>query len=216
MAPAKPKVNVEIVSDTVCPWCYLGKKRLERALDNYGDKLDVEVKWLPFMLNPDASKEGINKEAYYREKFGSARTDQMVPQMTALYANEGLKYSLGGKTGNTLNSHRLLTRAYEEGGAAMQDALAEKLMKGYFTEEKFINDPDFLAEAAESVGMKNAREFLADPKAGLNEVRSELHKYPGISGVPHFVINGKLHLSGAQPPEAFEELFNEVLQGQQQ
>uniref|UniRef100_A0A061S152 Dsba oxidoreductase n=1 Tax=Tetraselmis sp. GSL018 TaxID=582737 RepID=A0A061S152_9CHLO len=100
-------------------------------------RADFVVNWRPFQLNPSASREGVNKLEMYREKFGEERLRQIMPRLTQVFAEEGLKYSLGGLTGNTLNSHRLVAAAERVG---LGSALVEELMKGYFTEERFIND----------------------------------------------------------------------------
>eukprot|EP00475_Leptophrys_vorax_P003992 TRINITY_DN12336_c0_g1_i1.p2 TRINITY_DN12336_c0_g1~~TRINITY_DN12336_c0_g1_i1.p2 ORF type:complete len:159 (-),score=14.22 TRINITY_DN12336_c0_g1_i1:339-761(-) len=124
----------------------------------------------------------------------------MTARMTQVFADLGLSYSLGGLTGNTLDSHRLLAYARSK-GAAVQNAVVEELFLDYFTREKYIGDREVLVAAAERVGLTGAREFLEDPKAGLSEVESDLKRFRGrVNGVPHFMI-GDQQFSGAQPPE---------------
>eukprot|EP00850_Spirogloea_muscicola_P003440 SM000014S00228 [mRNA] locus=s14:17221:19480:- [translate_table: standard] len=226
---ARQKVHVDVTSDTVCPWCFVGKKRLEEAIKQTQDKYDVEVQWHPFLLNPNAPKEGVDKRNYYISKFGESRVPSMEGQMKEkLDFNEvyeeppefrpclishqhfsayGLDYSLGGKTGNTLDSHRLLEYAAKQ-GLDKQNALVDELFKKYFSEEKYIGDREVLIAAADKVGVKGAREYLEDENAGLKEVKMGLSKHArGVTGVPHFVINNRCQLSGAQPAESFVEAF---------
>eukprot|EP00879_Flechtneria_rotunda_P008956 GHRR01009377.1.p1 GENE.GHRR01009377.1~~GHRR01009377.1.p1 ORF type:complete len:261 (+),score=77.24 GHRR01009377.1:38-820(+) len=189
----KSVVNVEVVSDTVCPWCYIGKRRLEKAMKQFVDRADFKVHWLPFQLNPDAPQEGVNKMESYRQKFGASRVAQMVPAMTQTFANEGMQYSMGGLTGNTRNSHRLLAWAAAKHGLDRQNALAEELFKGYFTQERYINDRDFLLEAVEAAGLPRdeAAAILNTDGIGEQLVKEEIHKYPQVTGVPFFVVNGR-------------------------
>uniref|UniRef100_A0A7S1SU86 DSBA-like thioredoxin domain-containing protein n=1 Tax=Tetraselmis chuii TaxID=63592 RepID=A0A7S1SU86_9CHLO len=172
-------------------------------------KAEFQVNWRPFQLNAAAPKEGVEKMEMYKEKFGEARVKQMLPTMTKVFADEGLQYSMGGLTGNTLNSHRLIAAAQKEGKA---DAVVEELMRNYFCEEKFINDRAVLLRAAEKAGMSDAAKIIDDEQAYLKEVKEELRTYAaGVRGVPYFIVNGKVGLSGAQDPSTFEELFNELL-----
>eukprot|EP00850_Spirogloea_muscicola_P006573 SM000031S11582 [mRNA] locus=s31:493266:495505:+ [translate_table: standard] len=227
----RQKVHVDVTSDTVCPWCFVGKKRLEEAIKQTQDKYDVEVQWHPFLLNPKAPKEGVDKRNYYISKFGESRVPSMEGQMKEVYKEPsdslpcllshqqfsayGLDYSLGGKTGNTLDSHRLLEYAAKQ-GLDKQNALVDELFKKYFSEEKYIGDRrpsvhtnrEVLIAAADKVGIKGAREYLEDDNAGLKEVKMGLSKHArGVTGVPHFVINNRCQLSGAQPAESFVEAF---------
>lgn len=213
-------INVDVVSDTVCPWCYMGKRRLERAIKQVQEQTPdatFKVHWLPFQLNPAAGNEPVNKIQMYNDKFGPSKVAQMVPAMTQTFAAEGLQYSMGGNTGNTRNSHRLLAWAAAEHGLDKQNQLAEALFNGYFCKEQYINDKDFLLSCAESAGLpRDAAAAVLDDPAGKGEqlVQQELGTYAGISGVPHFVINGRHQLGGAQPPEVFVDLFTQLLRQQ--
>lgn len=199
-------VKVDVTSDTVCPWCFVGKKNLEAAIAQLPEDVHVEVTWRPYQLNPSAPREGVDKEQFYMEKFGP-RVPAIMERMSSIFANLGHKYSLGGKTGNTLDSHRLLWWALHgpQGSVQKQNALAEELFLDYFTREKYIGDREVLAAAAERVGLPGAREFLEDTTAGTKEVKEEMSRFGrGVSGVPYFRIAGQ-KLSGAQPPEVFVE-----------
>ncbi|MCL7034716.1 hypothetical protein MKW94_022918 [Papaver nudicaule] len=203
---AKKLIRIDVSSDTVCPWCFVGKKNLDKAIDSSKDQFDFEVRWHPYMLNPSAPKEGVLKRDFYREKFG-ARVQQIEGRMEEVFRGIGYKYDTSGLTGNTLDSHRLLTFAGHQ-GFDKQHALAEELGLGYFTQGRYIGDRDFLVEAASKAGIEGAAEFLENPDNGLNEVYEELQKYSTqISGVPFYVINGKHKLSGGQPPEVFMKTF---------
>jgi len=206
----KKLIKIDINSDTVCPWCFVGKRNLDKAIAAASkDQYDFEVRWHPFQLNPSAPKEGINKKEYYREKFGS-QSERMEARMSEVFRSHGVEYNLSGLTGNTLDSHRLMYFAGQQ-GLDKQHNLMEELSLGYFTQGKYIGDQEFLVESAKKVGIEGAAEFLQDPNNGLKEVNEELDKYSAnITGVPYFVINGIQKLSGAQPPEVFLKAFRVV------
>lgn len=174
---------------------------------------EFEVNWRPFELNPDAPKEGTNKMKMYNEKFGEERIKMMLPRMTETFSKLGIKYSMGGDTGNTFDSHRLIYYAGTK-GTAQQDALVEELFLNYFSEEKYIGDPSILVAAAEKAGLDKGevQKILADPAMFRKEVENEKKSFGrGVRGVPFFIVNGEEALSGAQPPETFEEIFGEML-----
>lgn len=209
-AAAKGVVRVDIVSDTVCPWCFIGKRRLETAIRKFQGQKSFEVRWHPFFLNPDAPKEGVNKIEMYNEKFGEQRVKQMIPMMTETFAKEGLKYSMEGETGNTLNSHRLIALAGQQ-GLDKQDKLVELLFKAYFTEGMFINDKQVLLTAAEKAGVEGAQQLLDDEDELKPEVLQEVKTMgKGVTGVPFFVIDDKYSLSGAQEADTFVKLFEKL------
>ncbi|PNY03926.1 DSBA-like thioredoxin domain containing protein [Trifolium pratense] len=202
----KKLIRVDVSSDTVCPWCFVGKKNLDQAIAKSKDKYNFEIIWHPFQLNPDAPKEGIEKREFYRSKFGS-QSDKMEARMTEIFKVVGLAYSLSGLTGNTMDSHRLIYFAGQQ-GLDKQHALVEELGLGYFTQGKYIGDQNFLVEAATKVGIEGAEEFLKNPNNGLKEVEDELNAHSGnITGVPYYVINGNQKLSGAQSREGFLRAF---------
>ncbi|KAL4577317.1 hypothetical protein LXL04_013424 [Taraxacum kok-saghyz] len=202
----KKLIKIDVSSDSVCPWCYVGKKNLDKALALSKDQYDFEIKWHPFLLNPSAPKQGVNKLDYYRSQFGPG-VEQMSARMTEVFKAIGVDFTMEGLTGSTVDSHRLILFAGKQ-GFDKQHELVEELFKGYFTQAKFIGDRDFLVESARKVGIEGAAEFLDDPKMGLDEVNEELKKYSSnISGVPHYVINGKHQLSGGQPAEVFLRAF---------
>lgn len=171
---------------------------------------DFEVTWLPFQLNPAASKEGVDKMTMYKQKFGEDRMNQMIPRMKQTGLEDGINFSYGGKTGNTFDSHRLISWAQKQG---KQDALVEELFKNYFEQEKFIGDEKVLIAAGEKAGLQNVQDFLrGDGEA--KEVMSDLRRYQDemqINGVPHFIVGGKYQVGGAQEAPAFTQLFQKIL-----
>ncbi|MED6198541.1 hypothetical protein PIB30_067389 [Stylosanthes scabra] len=202
----KKVVRVDISSDTVCPWCFVGKKNLDKAIAASNEKYNFQLRWHPFQLDSNAPKEGIDKKEYYIRKFGS-RSEQMAARMSEVFRNVGLEYSMSGLTGNTLDSHRLIYFAGQQ-GLEKQHAFVEELCLGYFTQGKYIGDQKFLLECAAKVGVEGAEDFLKNPNNGLKEVEDELRTYSSnIGGVPYYVINGNHKLSGAQPPEVFLRAF---------
>ncbi|XP_062009749.1 uncharacterized protein LOC133726252 [Rosa rugosa] len=209
--PAKKLVEIDIISDTVCPWCFVGKRNLDKAVEASNGRYDFRIRWHPYQLNPNAPKEGLDKRKYYEQKFGSDMSAKMGNRMSEIFRSHGLEYDLSGLTGNTLDSHRLIYFAGQQDLAKQHDLVGE-LFLGYFTQAKYIGDREYLLECARKVGVEGAAEFLEDPNNGLNEVKEDLNKYSGsINGVPHFVINnGKQALSGAQPPEIFLKAFEVV------
>ncbi|XP_028764891.1 uncharacterized protein LOC114722938 [Neltuma alba] len=202
----KKLVKIDISSDSVCPWCFVGKKNLDKAIASSQEKYDFEIRWHPYQLDPDAPKEGVDKREYYRRKFGS-RSEQMEARMSEVFEKVGLGYNMSGLTGNTMDSHRLIYFAGQQ-GSDRQHRLVEELFLGYFTQGKYIGDHDFLLECAKKVNLEGAAEFLQDWNTGLKEVKEELNTHSGnVRGVPFYVINGSCKLSGAQPPELFLKAF---------
>ncbi|KAJ6793817.1 uncharacterized protein M6B38_345565 [Iris pallida] len=204
---AKKLIQIDVTSDTVCPWCFVGKKNLEKAMDIGKEQFDFEVRWHPYFLDPSAPKEGIPKSDFYKQKFGAGQYERMMSRMTEVFRGIGLEYNTSGLTGNTLDSHRLISFAALQ-GYDKQNALVEELFLNYFCQGKYIGDRQVLLDAARKVGVEGAAEFLEDPNNGLKEVNEELEKYSsGNSGVPNYVINGKHTINGGQPPEVFLRAF---------
>ncbi|XP_048327446.2 uncharacterized protein LOC107416679 [Ziziphus jujuba] len=202
----KKHIRIDVSSDTVCPWCLVGKKNLDKAVAASKDKYEFEIRWHPFQLSPDAPKEGIDKREYYRKKFG-ARSEQMAAEMSTIFKSHDLDYNFSGLTGNTVDSHRLIYLAGKQ-GLDKQHRVVEELFLGYFTQAKFIGDRNFLLECASKAGVTGSEEFLANPNNGIQEVKEEFEKFSSnISGVPYYVINGETKLRGAQAPEMFLKAF---------
>ncbi|XVF20865.1 hypothetical protein REPUB_Repub12eG0040000 [Reevesia pubescens] len=202
----KKLIRIDVSSDTVCPWCFVGKRNLDKAIAESKDQFDFEIKWHPFFLDPSAPKEGVDKREFYERKFGS-RVQGIFARMTEIFKNIGLEYDSSGLTGSSFDSHRLIYYAGKQ-GHDKQHNLVEELFLGYFTQGKYIGDREFLLECARRVGVEGAAEFLENPNNGVKEVNEDLEKYSAnISGVPNYTINGKQKLSGGQPSETFIRAF---------
>ncbi len=205
-------MHMDIVSDTICPWCYIGKRRLERALAET-PRPDLTVMWRPFQLNPDMPAEGMDRKDYLADKFGGAENAQQVyAPIVAAGNEEDIPFDFGAmrRAPNTIQSHRLIAFA---GATGRQDAVVESLFKGYFTEGKDIGDVEVLANLAADGGMDKqaALDYLAGQE-GLEEARREdaMARETGISGVPAFILERKYLISGAQGPEVFHQAFEMV------
>ncbi len=208
MSRSSTTITIEIYSDVVCPWCYVGKRRLERALERIGS--GVRVTWHPFQLNPTMPKDGMDRTAYLEAKFGSLEAfRQLEEHVLAAGAEEGIAFSFEkiARTPNTVLAHRLIWYAAQQG---CQDAVVESLFRGYFEEGADIGSPSALEPLAERAGLET-RDVLNSEK-GAAEVRQEEsagHKL-GIRGVPYFVLNGTYAISGAQPPDRFVAALKKI------
>jgi predicted DsbA family dithiol-disulfide isomerase len=203
-----------VVSDVICPWCYIGKRRLEQALTALGPECAVTVTWHPFELNPEMPPEGIPRREYRTRKFGSwERSLELDQRVTQAAADACLSFALDRqeRTPNTLDAHRLLSLAEQEG---VQDQVVERLFRAYFVEGIDVGSSERLAELAAEAGMDAslAARFLASAD-GTDQVRREEASYRslGVDGVPFFIINNRYAISGAQQPEVFKEAFCQAL-----
>lgn len=196
--------------DTVCPWCYVGYKKLSRAIaefssSNPGHTFDVT--WKPYYLNPDAPKVGTDKAELYNLKFGAERVAMMQPRLAAIGESEGIHFKFGGKTGNTRDSHRIIQMANEKG---LQTRTVEELFAAYFENEKDITSHDVLLEAAKRAGLdeEEVKGWLGS-NAGGDIVDKEVRaaRQHGVTGVPNFTINGRYEVGGAQDPKEFIKIF---------
>ena len=197
---------IEIYSDVVCPWCYIGKRRLERALDQLNGAAPARITWRPFQLNPTMPKEGMDRTTYLEAKFGSLDAfRQMEEQVLAAGAAERIPFAFEkvARTPNTFMAHRMIWYAEQQG---YQDAVVESLFRGYFTEGADIGSVPVLGQLAGRAGLDAVVvESFLHSEEGTTEVKVEEatgHRL-GIRGVPYFVINGTVAISGAQPPDIF-------------
>ena len=188
----------------ICPWCFVAKRRFERAVARLPDDVTVAVRWRPFELNPQMPPEGMDRADYRRRKFGSLEhSQQLDARIAAVGAQEGIEFrhDLMRRTPNTFNAHRLIWLAEQQG---LQDAVVEALFRAYFVEGRDIGDPAVLAELATSTGIAPARVegFLASDEGVDAVTETELGaRRLQVSGVPTFVINGEPAFSGAQPTD---------------
>jgi predicted DsbA family dithiol-disulfide isomerase len=197
-------MKIEIWSDVVCPWCYIGKRRLEHALRDFEHADDVEITWRSFQLNPDTPP-GVatpTKE-YLVQRFGP-QAGEMSARVAELARAEGLDFNTDAELNvNTLDAHRLLHLADESGRG---DAAKERLLRAHFTEGADLSDPEVLTGLLAEAGVDpdRARAVLAsDEYADAVQADIELARGLGATGVPFFVIDRKYGISGAQPAEAF-------------
>lgn len=200
-------MNVEIFSDVVCPWCYLGRARFAGAVQRFGDA--VEVTWRPFQLDPDASGGGLAEHALAEKFGGPGRVAEMHDRMRGLMAAEGLPYAPEKAIqANTRDAHRVIAMA---GEAGVQDAVVGRLFRAQHAEGRDLNDHGTLAELAAEVGLERVWERLAagDGDATVTE-QLESARRLGITGVPFFVFEGTWAVSGAQSREFFENALAEV------
>ncbi len=206
-------MRIDIVSDAVCPWCYIGKRRLERAL-TLAPQPDLEIGWRPFQLNPDMPAEGMDRKEYLRAKFGD-NAGRNYDRIAEIGREVGIPFAFDHirRTPNTVLAHRLVRYALR---AERQDAMVETLFRAYFTEGQDIGDRATLVGLAEAVGLPAAavEEYLTSAE-DEETIRAEdtFARQIGISGVPCFIIDRQYAISGAQPPEAFLEVFELAKQG---
>ncbi|MEW6347573.1 MAG: DsbA family oxidoreductase [Thermodesulfobacteriota bacterium] len=208
--------TIEIVSDVVCPWCYVGKRRLEKALRSVELPFRALIVWRPFQLHPDLPREGMDRRAQRAAKFGSwgaARERDAI--LVRAGAEEGIGFAFEKilRTPNTFTAHRLIWLSQREG---VQDEVAEALFAGYFVDGLDIGRSEVLVSIAESVGLNGEKvtNFLAGNE-GVIEVQQEEAEFrlKGVSAVPLFLFNGRCALGGAQPPgrmtQAIERAFRD-------
>jgi predicted DsbA family dithiol-disulfide isomerase len=205
-------MRVEIWSDVICPWCYIGKRQFERALGGFEHRDQVETVYRAFQLDPSYPAGRTEDVAdMLAAKFGMARDQavQMNQQMEERAAGVGLEYHLeGGRVGNTADAHRLVHLAGEQG---VQDGVVEALYRAHFTDRRSVFDRDSLVEVAAEAGLDAAaaRDVLASGKFAA-EVEADQREAQrlGATGVPFFVIDRRYGVSGAQPPEAFAQALD--------
>ena len=203
MSEQSPALTIDVVSDVVCPWCYIGKRRLEKAIA-LAPETPVQVRWHPYFLNPWVPREGISREQYLTTKFGSVDRYKEIAQRVATAAtDEGLSYALDkiARQPNTLDCHRLILWAGDTGNSAR---MKQRLMDLYFAEGADLSDRDVLVQAAIDCGLdgETVRHLLAgDTDVALVEQAAHQAKEAGIDGVPCFIFGGAFAVSGAQAPE---------------
>lgn len=195
-------MKLEVASDVICPWCYIGKRRLERALSLLKNELSPQIRWLPFQLNPGMPKEGVPRAEYRRAKFGSLeRSRQLDARVIAEGKSEGIDFAFDRiqRTPNTTQAHRLIALAED------QNAVVDALFRAYFEEARDIGDPAVLADIAAQCGVKGWPERAPDVSALEDEVRAM-----GISAVPTFIFDRKSGISGAYPAETLAQAIRDA------
>lgn len=199
-------VHIDIVSDIMCPWCYIGKRRLEKALELVGEETATTIHWRPYQLDPTLPKEGKDRTAYLEAKFGGPeRARQIYGQIEKAGRGENIAFDFSAiaRSYNTLDAHRVIRWAANE-GSQVQDALVERLFELFFLEGGNIGDNAVLVEAATASGMDGAVvEALLATDKDRDEVEQEIAtaQQMGVTGVPCFIIDQKYAVMGAEAPE---------------
>lgn len=205
-------MQIDVVSDTVCPWCFIGKRRLDRAVAQRPD-LGIEISWRPYQLDPNVPKEGLDRRDYMRAKFGDGERVKGMSETLRQYGEElGIAFAFdkADKRPNTIDSHRLIRWASSVG---VQDAVVEALFKAYFEQGRDIGDAAVLTDIAAACGMDGdlvADLLASDADIELVTRESGLAGQMGIQGVPAFVLQGKYMLVGAQDTDVLLRVFDKV------
>jgi len=208
--------QIDVISDVVCPWCYIGKRNLERALDTWRAKYPDEtatVRWHPFQLNPQLPHSGVPRKQYLDNKFGGPeRAKEIYARVSAAGKRAGIDFSFDSiqVQPNTIDAHRLMHYAGEQG---KQDAMAETIFRRYFTQGADLSNKETLAEIAAQAGMnreETAAYLASDADRALIEEQDRRARAIGVEGVPFFIFNQRLALSGAQPSEVMVEAMEKA------
>jgi predicted DsbA family dithiol-disulfide isomerase len=201
------RLKVEVVSDVICPWCYIGKRRLEKALALVGGEAEIELRWLPFQLNPDMPREGMARADYRARKFGSVeRGRSLDARVAAEGEGEGIAFAFEriARTPNTLAAHRLIELAQQEGRAG---PVVDALFRAYFEEARDVGDDAVLAEVAARCGVAG---WPGGDEKRIAALEASMRGL-GISAVPTFIFDRRLGVSGAHPPESLAAAMREAL-----
>ena len=205
-------IKLDIMSDPICPWCYIGKAHLDRALEAHPDHPFV-IEWHPFQLNPDMPAEGMDRRAYLEGKFGGKDGAVKAYALVVEHAEQaGLKIDFEGmkRTPNTLDAHRLIHWAGVEG---KQTAAVSALFQAYFVDARDIGDAEVLADVADTVGMDASvvlRLLASDADRDDIQARDAHSRKMGITSVPTFIVAGQHAVPGAQPPELWARVIAEL------
>ncbi len=206
-------IKLDIISDPICPWCYIGKARLNQALEAAPDQ-PFEIEWRPFQLNPDMPADGMDRREYLEHKFGKERAVSFYMQIAEAAEASGLSVAFDKikRTPNTLDAHRMIRWARPEG---CQTPLVNSLFRRYFADGEDISKHDVLIDAAHEVGMDTdlAKRLLATDN-DLDEIREEDKSFRamGVQGVPCFVIAGKYVVNGAQDAQLWTQVIADIQQ----
>ena len=198
---------IEIASDVICPWCYIGKRRLEKALESLKGEVEARIEWLPFQLNPDMPEQGVARADYRRAKFGSVEKGRTLDARVAQEgAGEGIAFAFDRmqRTPNTVAAHQLIDLAQAQGKAG---PVVDALFRAYFEEARDIGDAAVLKEIAAGAGVTGWPE--STDKANVAKQEEQVRDL-GISGVPTFIFDRKSGLSGAYPPEQLAQAIREA------
>ena len=205
-------IEIDVVSDTICPWCYVGKRRLQRALAGF-DADEVRVRWHPFQLNPDLPREGMDRAEYVAAKFGGAEAARAVyDRIREAGAEEGIAFAFERmpRTPNTFASHRMVHFAAREG---LQDEAVEALFRATFVDGQDVGDVETLLDVGARCGIDPVA--LSEYLAGVEEVEEvraaeARARRMGVTGVPFFIVGGRYGVTGAQEPAVLRQVLDRV------
>ncbi|ACA17228.1 DSBA oxidoreductase [Methylobacterium sp. 4-46] len=203
-------LTISVFSDVICPWCYVGKRRLERALDQLGMRETTAVEWLPFELNPDMPVEGMERAHYRARKFGVERSAQLDAQMAELGRQEGIHFAFDQmlRTPNTRRAHMLIAFATQHGRAG---AVVDGLFRAYFEAGRDVGDPDELLNVGVAAGLDRAlvdEALNSEQLAQFVEHVEQQAAHMQVTGVPFFIVHRKWAVSGAQSTEQWIEILS--------
>tara|TARA_R110002020_G_scaffold134027_3_gene299071 strand:+ start:5419 stop:6102 length:684 start_codon:yes stop_codon:yes gene_type:complete len=210
-----PSLTIDIVSDVMCPWCYIGKKRLEAALKEVGSEIAVDVRWRPYQLDPTLPKQGKDRKQYMEDKFGGPDgAEKAYANVRAAGAAEAIPFAFEKipVSANTFDAHRLIRWAGSLGTAA-QDAVVDALFKAYFEDGKNIGDDRVLIEAGRQAGLETEvveRLLAGDADRDAVEAEIDQARQMGVTGVPCFIIDMKYAVVGAQPADALVDAMRRI------
>ncbi|TPX32910.1 hypothetical protein SmJEL517_g04066 [Synchytrium microbalum] len=214
-------ITIDVISDTICPWCFIGKRRMEKAITQYKQRPGNEgtkfvIKYHPFLLDPTLTSTPMDKNERYAKKFGP-RAQAMMARMQEIALAENLNFSSTGLISQTFDSHRIVKYVSSKLGHDAESIIVEELFKNYFEDGKCISDYDVLADAAvkAGVGKDEARVFLESGE-GLDDVKAEIQYAfdEGVSGVPHYSISfgdNAYAVPGAQDVNVFTHVFDKLV-----
>ena len=212
------KLPLAIVSDIACPWCFIGRARLETALERYGLTERFVITWLPYELNPEMPAEGMDRNQYLEGKFGPGKRKEIEVRLSEAALESGVTFNWAKvtKSVNTRMAHMLVAAAstVQRGGD-----MTAALFKAYWQDGRDIGDLETLVAIAVEQGFDEqaARDELANDELRETIIGLEAHAQKvGVTGVPFFIVDGKLAVSGAQPPDVWTQVFAQVLTGRQQ
>jgi predicted DsbA family dithiol-disulfide isomerase len=217
----EPALNIDIISDVVCPWCYIGKRQIEAALAMYAQQhpgADTPgVSWRPFQLNPQLPAEGMSRQDYVVQKFGAARSKDIYARVAGVGAEYGIAFAFDkiARQPNTVAVHSLIALAGTMVSKAegLQDRVKEAFLRAYFLDGVDLTRPENLIAIATAAGLDRAKaeQCLADPQSRQAvEQEDQRARAIGVEGVPFFIFDGKLAVSGAQGPDALLDAMNQA------
>lgn len=216
MSETAAPFTIDVVSDVMCPWCYIGKKRLDDAIAQLGDDIPVDVRWRPYQLDPTLPKEGKDRRKYLEDKFGGPEgAERAYATVRAAGAEDGIAFRFEDieVSANTLDAHRLVRWAGSQ-GTETQARMVAILFRMYFEDGRNIGDDAVLLEAAEEAGLDRAivRELL-ESGADRDKVSEEvaLSQQMGVTGVPCFILDGKYAVMGAQSAEVLANAVRQIV-----